>query len=163
MFFPQKQKLLRSRPIVLQRPSLLRLPPTYDQLFLFYHQRVCKKCNKHPKEPCICLVCGTLICMREGCCRSNTTLEAVSHAEACGAGTAVYLAVNSSAVIVIRGKKACVWGSVYLDSHGEEDRDLKRGKPLFLSKQRFWFLEQQWLTHSFDHTSKRWVWHKDTL
>jgi len=90
-------------------------------------------------------------------------MEAVSHAESCGAGTAVYLAVNSSAVIVIRGKKACVWGSVYLDSHGEEDRDLKRGKPLFLSESRYWFLEQQWLTHSFDHTSKRWVWHKDNL
>lgn len=53
-----------------------------------------------------------------------------------------------------RGKRACVWGSVYLDTFGEEDRDLKRGKPLFLSEQRYSVLEQQWISHSFDHVNK---------
>lgn len=157
--------MLKNKPIFIERPRLLRLPHTYDQLFLFYHTRTCKTCSRVPKEPCICLVCGSLVCMREPCCRSHPSqaLEAVSHSEVCGAGTAIYLAVNSSTIIVIRGKRACVWGSVYLDTFGEEDRDLKRGKPLFLSEQRYTVLEQQWLTHSFDHTSKRWVWHKDTL
>ena len=157
------EKLLRSKPLYLRQPRLLRLPPTYDQLFLFYYQKTCNTCKKLPSEPCICLVCGTLVCMRESCCRLNNTAEAVQHAELCGASTAIYLAVNSSTIIVIRAKKACVWGTVYLDSHGEEDRDLKRGKPLYLSQQRYWYLEQQWITHSFDHTSKRWVWHKDQL
>jgi E3 ubiquitin-protein ligase UBR3 len=92
-----------------------------------------------------------------------SSFEAAHHASVCGAGTALYLAVHSSTVIVIRGKRACVWGSVYLDMHGEEDRDLKRGRPLYLSQLRFAVLEQQWLTHSFDHTNKRWVWHKDLL
>ena len=41
--------------------------------------------------------------------------------------------------------------------------DFRRGKPLYLCEQRYWTLEQQWLTHSFDHTNKRWVFHKDTL
>ncbi|KAI1295762.1 E3 ubiquitin-protein ligase UBR3 [Halotydeus destructor] len=159
------RKLLLDKPITLETPSLLRLPHTYDQLFLFYHSLKCSKCNRTPKEPCVCLVCGTLVCMREQCCRSSSsqTLEAVSHSEVCGAGTTIYLAINSSTIIVIRGKRACVWGSVYLDSYGEEDRDLKRGKPLYLSEQRYHILEQQWLTHSFDHTNKRWVWHKDGL
>ena len=29
------------------------------------------------------------------------------------------------AVQVIRGKRACIWGSIYLDAFGEEDRELK--------------------------------------
>ena len=35
------------------------------------------------------------------------------------------LLVNSSTIVVIRGPRATLWGSVYLDEHGEEDRDLK--------------------------------------
>ena len=33
--------------------------------------------------------------------------------------------MNSSIIAVIRGPRATLWGSVYLDEHGEEDRDLK--------------------------------------
>jgi len=43
----------------------------------------------------------------------------------CGGGTGMFLVVTSSSVVVIRGKRACLWGSVYLDAFGEEDRELK--------------------------------------
>ena len=43
----------------------------------------------------------------------------------CGAGCGIVLLVNSSTIVVIRGPRATLWGSVYLDEHGEEDRDLK--------------------------------------
>lgn len=39
----------------------------------------------------------------------------------------------------------------------------RRGKPLFLSAGRYQLLEQQWLAHRFDHTNKKWVWHRDAL
>lgn len=39
----------------------------------------------------------------------------------------------------------------------------RRGKPLFLSQERFNRLEEQWLTHSFDHMCKRWKRHLNTL
>lgn len=39
----------------------------------------------------------------------------------------------------------------------------RRGKPLYLSVERYQLLQQQWTTHAFDHTSRRWVWHKDNL
>lgn len=39
----------------------------------------------------------------------------------------------------------------------------RRGKPLYLSKDRYQLLEQQWLAHRFDHTKKTWVWHRDAL
>ncbi|KAM7302989.1 putative ubiquitin ligase E3 [Ixodes scapularis] len=145
------------------QPRLLLLPGRYDQLFQYYHSRACRLCHSVPKDPSVCLVCGTLVCLRENCCRQQAYYEAVHHSINCGAGTAIFLAVNSSTIIVIRGKRACLWGSVYLDSFGEEDRDLKRGKPLYLSVERYQLLQEQWTTHAFDHTSKRWVWHKDNL
>lgn len=37
----------------------------------------------------------------------------------------MFLVVNSSVIIIVRGPRAAIWGSVYLDKHGEEDRDLK--------------------------------------
>lgn len=123
------------------------------------------------------------------------------HALDCGRGTGIFLIVLSSVIIIIRGDRVCIWGSVYLDSFGEEDRDLRRvnvavlnlfvsvlllstsqsdicrnclcffvlfcfhrrGKPLFLSQERFNRLEEQWLTHSFDHMCKRWKRHLNTL
>lgn len=38
-----------------------------------------------------------------------------------------------------------------------------RGKPLYLSQDRYQLLEQQWLAHRFDHIKKTWVWHRDAL
>lgn len=39
----------------------------------------------------------------------------------------------------------------------------RRGKPLFLSDERYARLQQQWLTHSFDRTCKRWGLHNGKL
>ena len=47
------------------------------------------------------------------------------HALDCGRGTGIFLIVLSSVIIIIRAERVCIWGSVYLDSFGEEDRDLK--------------------------------------
>lgn len=146
-----------------QQPRLLRLPELYDRIFQFYHRRQCTQCHSVPRETSICLLCGALVCLRENCCKQHNVCEAVQHSIDCGGGTAMYLVVTSSYILVIRGKRACLWGSVYLDSFGEEDRELKRGKPLYLSPGRYQLLEQQWLAHRFDHTSKKWVWHRDGL
>ena len=51
--------------------------------------------------------------------------EAVRHSINCGAGTGPFLSVNSATTVVIRGKRACIWGSIYLDAFGDEDRELK--------------------------------------
>ena len=94
-----------------------------------------------------------MVCMRENCCKqfignqgkkiSNilriytcdiftnlkiyilATCETVLHSQECGGGTGIFLSVNSSTIIVVRGKRACVWGSVFLDIFGEEDKELK--------------------------------------
>nr|CAD7398319.1 unnamed protein product [Timema poppensis] len=149
--------------ITWHQPRLLRLPQDYDKIFQYYHRRQCSQCHSVPRESSICLLCGTLVCLKENCCKQHNMCEAVQHSLDCGGGTSMYLVVTSSYIIVIRGKRACLWGSVYLDSFGEEDRELKRGKPLYLSTGRYQLLEQQWLAHRFDHTNKKWVWHRDAL
>ena len=96
-------------------------------------------------------MCGTMVCMRENCCKQFignqgknlllqtihttyllilkkyilATCETVLHSQECGGGTGIFLSVNSSTIIVVRGKRACVWGFVFLDIFGEEDKDLK--------------------------------------
>lgn len=90
-------------------------------------------------------------------------MQAVRHARECGGGTGLFLVVTSTYIVVVRGRRACLWGSLYLDEYDEEDRDLKRGKPLFLSQDRLDLLQAQWLAHRFDHTKRTWVWHRDSL
>ncbi|KAG9477301.1 hypothetical protein GDO78_002607 [Eleutherodactylus coqui] len=87
----------------------------------------------------------------------------LQHSQNCGAGTGIFLLINASVIIIIRGHRFCLWGSVYLDAHGEEDRELRRGKPLYICKERYNVLEQQWVTHTFDHINKRWGPHYNGL
>lgn len=149
--------------ITWHRPRLLRLPHLYDTIFQYYHRKQCNQCHSVPREISICLLCGTVVCLKESCCKQSNVCEAVQHSIDCGGGTGIFLVVTSSCIIVIRDKRACLWGCVYLDSFGEEDRDLKRGKPLYLSRSRYWLLEQQWLSIRFDHTVRKWIWHRDGL
>ncbi|XP_044728240.1 E3 ubiquitin-protein ligase Ubr3 [Chrysoperla carnea] len=149
--------------VIWHPPRLLRLPKEYEKIFTYYHERQCSQCHSVPQETSVCLLCGTVVCLKQGCCKTQNVCEAVQHSIDCGGGTGIYLVVTSTYIIVIRGRRACLWGSLYLDDFEEEDRDLKRGKPLHLSQDRYQLLEQQWLTHRFDHTKKTWVWHRDAL
>ncbi|XP_023311445.1 E3 ubiquitin-protein ligase Ubr3 isoform X2 [Anoplophora glabripennis] len=149
--------------IVWHPPRLLQLPREYEKIFTYYHERPCSQCHSVAQETSICLLCGTIVCLKQNCCKQQNVCEAVAHAAECGAGTGVFLVVTSTYIIVIRGHRACLWGSLYLDDFEEEDRDLKRGKPLYLSKDRYQLLEQQWLAHRFDHTKKTWVHHRNAL
>lgn len=49
----------------------------------------------------------------------------MQHSIDCGGGTGIYLVVTSTYIVVIRGQRFCLWGSLYLDDFEEEDRDLK--------------------------------------
>lgn len=149
--------LLVCRPLAWYRPALMQLPHAFYDIFMFYYRKKCSLCQQVPKDIAVCLVCGAPICFRVSCCKDRSRSRQV-HSQHCGANMAVFLAVHTSSIVVIRGSRACVWGSVYLDAHEEEDNGLQRGKPLYLVPARFALLEAQWLTHSFDHTcGKRWI------
>uniref|UniRef100_A0A8C8K502 E3 ubiquitin-protein ligase n=1 Tax=Oncorhynchus tshawytscha TaxID=74940 RepID=A0A8C8K502_ONCTS len=144
-------------------PHLLHLPDNYNTIFQYYHKKACTACKKVPKDPALCLVCGTFVCLKGLCCKQHGICECVWHSQHCGAATGIFLLINASVIIIIRGHRFCLWGSVYLDAHGEEDRDLRRGKPLFLCVERYRVLEQQWVSHTFDHINKRWGPHYNGL
>uniref|UniRef100_A0AAR2LC70 E3 ubiquitin-protein ligase n=1 Tax=Pygocentrus nattereri TaxID=42514 RepID=A0AAR2LC70_PYGNA len=144
-------------------PRLLQLPDNYNTIFQYYHRKSCSVCNKTPKDPALCLVCGAFVCLKGLCCKQQGICECVLHSQHCGAATGIFLLINASVIIIIRGHRFCLWGSVYLDAHGEEDRDLRRGKPLFLCEERYRVLEQQWVSHTFDHINKRWGPHYNGL
>ncbi|XP_058794286.1 E3 ubiquitin-protein ligase Ubr3 isoform X2 [Phymastichus coffea] len=153
--------LIVDQHITWHMPKLLGLPREYEKIFTYYHQRQCRQCHSVPKDKSVCLLCGTIVCLKQNCCKQSNVCEV--HSIDCGGGTGIFLEVTSTYVIVIRGKRACLWGSLYLDDFEEEDKDLKRGKPLYLSQDRYQLLEQQWLAHRFDHTKKTWVPHRDAL
>lgn len=44
--------------------------------------------------------------------------------------------------------------SPYLDSHGEEDVNLKRGRPLYLSILRYGEIQRLWAASAFDYDSR---------
>uniref|UniRef100_A0A7N6C2V1 E3 ubiquitin-protein ligase n=1 Tax=Anabas testudineus TaxID=64144 RepID=A0A7N6C2V1_ANATE len=144
-------------------PRLLQLPDNYNIIFQYYHRKACTVCKKVPKDPALCLVCGAFVCLKGVCCKHQGICECVLHSQHCGAATGIFLLINASVIIIIRGHRFCLWGSVYLDAHGEEDRDLRRGKPLFLCEERYRVLEQQWVSHTFDHINKRWGPHYNGL
>lgn len=161
--YESTRSLIVKQHIEWRQPRLLGLPREYERLFTYYHEQPCQKCKNVPKESSICLLCGTIVCIKQTCCKEQDCCEAVRHSISCGGGTGIFLVITSTYIIVIRGHRACLWGSLYLDDYDEEDRDLKRGKPLYLSEDRFNLLESQWLSHRFAHTKHNWVWHRDSL
>ncbi|KAK9296366.1 hypothetical protein QLX08_009590 [Tetragonisca angustula] len=154
--------LIMEQHISWQVPKLLSLPREYEKIFTYYHGRQCCQGHSVPQEISICLLCGAIVCLKPNRKPWNVC-EVVQHSIDCGGGTGIYLVVTSTYIVVIRGQRVCLWGSLYLDDFEEEDRDLKRGKPLYLNQDRYQLLEQQWLAHRFDHTKKTWVWHHDIL
>lgn len=137
-------------------PNLFELPDLYSELFSYYSQKKCNFCFKVLKEPAVCLVCGEHMCFKaSNCCDSMKKLNQ-DHSLNCGAGVIILLNINSTYVYIQRVKRCAAWASLYLDEHGEEDRDLKRGKPIYLSKQRYNLLKSLWLSHAFDSQNIRW-------
>uniref|UniRef100_H0V537 E3 ubiquitin-protein ligase n=1 Tax=Cavia porcellus TaxID=10141 RepID=H0V537_CAVPO len=130
-------------------PHLLQLPENYNTIFQYYHRKTCSVCTKVPKDPAVCLVCGTFVCLKGLCCKQQSYCECVLHSQNCGAGTGIFLLINASVIIIIRGHRFY--------------RDLRRGKPLYICKERYKVLEQQWISHTFDHINKRWGPHYNGL
>ncbi|VDD94408.1 unnamed protein product, partial [Enterobius vermicularis] len=133
---------------------LLELPVSYDDLFSRFFGRHCVNCDSVPRTPMICLLCSKLVCL-DSCCSTPVgpailDNEVEKHAAECGSGAGCFLALHSSLTIIVSRHMATIWGSVYLDAYGEEDRNLKRGKPLFLSMRRYEKLRVDWILQNFD-------------
>lgn len=58
-------------------PHLLQLPENYNTIFQYYHRKTCSVCTKVPKDPAVCLVCGTFVCLKGLCCKQQSYCECV--------------------------------------------------------------------------------------
>jgi hypothetical protein len=112
----------------------------------------CARCGSVPKDPGVCLLCGTLVCIASQCCRTGTMGELSRHAWECNGGHGIFLMLKHSSAILVHDGLIFRWPSPYLDEHGEEDPELRRGRPLFLSKARLQRLRELLLTHQVTQT-----------
>jgi len=129
------------RPI---RLGLVSLPKTFDTLYGEVQKRV-----ETGSEllPALCLITGKVVFAgRSGGRGSTASGPCTRFCESNTAGVGIWLVIPSSQVVLMHGRLACYYPSVYLDKHGEEDVNMRRGQPLFLSNDRMAALERLWIT-----------------
>ena len=66
----------------------------------------------------------------------------------CGAGVGLFALVHQNATLLVDGPRATYGPALYLDAHGEEDRGLRRGRPLTLDGARAAQLHRLWVTQA---------------
>lgn len=144
---PSSVALARAAAFSAPRVSLIQLPDAYDKLFTLVVSATCSACNKKPADPALCLVCGQLLCGGSTCCRMEDVGECTLHARVCGGGVGVFLLLQSAQTLLLRGEFAAYFPSPYVDEHGEQDVELRRGKPLYLQPARYAALQEMWARH----------------
>ena len=136
--------------------QLHAMPRDFVSLTALLHLRVCASCAKPPLEPALCLLCGALLCAGQSCRRPRMQLQAgqlqegecTRHARRCGLGVGLFALVHQNLTLLVDETRSAYHASLYLDEHGEEDRGLRRGKPLFLNAARQAALHRLWLAQA---------------
>ncbi|RLN50461.1 hypothetical protein BBJ29_000955 [Phytophthora kernoviae] len=140
---------------------LRSLPRPYVKFYSELAKRRCHSCHQFPARPAVCLLCGTLLCAANTCPsihldKGGYPDEAnpgacTVHAKKCGRGSGMFLLVLEGAVLLVYWKLAAYVGSLYVDEYGEEfgerNRELSKGRPLYLNEERRERLLRLWLRH----------------
>ncbi|KAL0076978.1 hypothetical protein J3Q64DRAFT_1811303 [Phycomyces blakesleeanus] len=127
---------------------LVALPRRLDQLFDESMRRVCNKCGTVPTDPALCLFCGTFVCAQSFCCSEEEEGECNLHTLECGGDIGVFLSVKRCVLILLHNGNGWFIDAPYLDSHGEVDQGLRRGKPQYLNTKRYSEIRKLWLQHT---------------
>lgn len=61
-----------------------------------------------------------------------------------GSGIGIFFLVQKCTVLLMHNNKSAYSPSIYVDTYGEEDPGLKRGRPLYLNEERYRALELLW-------------------
>ncbi|KAG0593011.1 hypothetical protein KC19_1G298000 [Ceratodon purpureus] len=132
--------------------KLMKLPHLFQDLMQRYVKERCPSCTTIPDKPALCLLCGALCCAPSSrpCCRQG---ECTRHSMKCGAGIGIFLMLRRTNILLLRCGRQAMWPSPYLDAFGEEDLELRRGKPLFLTRERYAALTNMVAAHGLDYSS----------
>jgi hypothetical protein len=129
-----------------------QLPSVYQKLYTSTLHMKCLSCDSVPKTAVMCLLCGDYLCCNGECCRRDNVGEVTHHyTTRCSPnGYGVFMRLSTSMVYVTaaNGKLVTPWGSLYLDSHGEEDYTLSR--PLMLNMEKVKRLTAEIQENSFE-------------
>jgi len=142
----RRSTLSLNHPVIFE---LIKLPLALDSLFSEGIIKPCRKCGKIPvQEPALCLLCGESVCYQAFCCQENDIGECNLHKAKCGGDVGLYLILKKCAILCLSGKQGSFMVAPYLDSHGEADLGLRRGRPQFLQQKRYDLtVRKMWLQH----------------
>ncbi|KAJ4978954.1 hypothetical protein NE237_009734 [Protea cynaroides] len=132
--------------------KLMCLPHLYQDLLQRYIKQQCPDCGVVQDEPALCLLCGRLCSQTwKSCCRESSCQ---THAITCDAGIGVFLLIRRTTILLQRSARQSPWPSPYLDAFGEEDIEMRRGKPLYLNEDRYNALTHMVASHGLDRSGK---------
>eukprot|EP01135_Chromosphaera_perkinsii_P001327 Nk52_evm54s164 gene=Nk52_evmTU54s164 len=127
--------------------GLIPLPEDFTELFNHSLSVKCGNCNSTPTSPALCLSCNMYVCAQSMCCKKDDKGECYQHAQKCGYGTAMFLLLKRCTIFMLAGDRGTFYPAPYLDSHGEPDIGLRRGRPLHLNAYRYSKLNRLWCNH----------------
>ncbi|VWU52253.1 hypothetical protein HEP_00421400, partial [Hepatocystis sp. ex Piliocolobus tephrosceles] len=119
--------------------SLFQPSQNYFTLIKKHFNNKCVMCDVHPQKVHICLYCGLTTCVVDSVSKksdSQNQKTCISHDIMCGGGQCLYLWLNTSMVVYASQSKLGLFTGPYVDKNGDIDKDLKRGKNLYLSSHK---------------------------
>ena len=127
------------------------LEPQYDRLLARFKVQL-TRLNNERIQPCLCLACGTVISGGEkdannvGACHRHINEAGGCNSDYHIRGIGIMLDLKSTQIILIRGKWAAYYPSLYVDKYGETDGNMRRGAPLHLNTTRVNKLKNLWFS-----------------
>lgn len=141
-------------------PRLIELPTDYSELINTASTFTCPNSDEDSKSPCMCLVCGEILCSQSYCCQTELNKMPIgacnNHATKCGAGVGIFLRIRECEILFLATPhRGCFMSPPYLDDYGETDQGLRRGNPLRLCIERYKKLQTSWLSHGIHEAIAR--------
>ncbi|KAG9408155.1 E3 ubiquitin-protein ligase ubr2 [Aphanomyces cochlioides] len=129
---------------------IIRFAPVYTD---FYSQVasvvVCVTTGVIQEAPAICLLCGDVVCGGTECCKRRQRGACSQHVPTCGCGQGAFFLIRQCQMLLVStAGRSCFFPSPYVDEFGEEDHNVRRGRPLFLRPNRYLALMQLVFSHS---------------
>ncbi|EPX70460.1 N-end-recognizing protein Ubr1 [Schizosaccharomyces octosporus yFS286] len=118
-------------------PELVSLPFEHDKLFELLLGKKCSKCLTEPLEPAICLFCGQFLCFQSYCCAFNGIGECNLHIQQCAGDVGIFFITKRCAVLYLNPPLGSFAVAPFLDTYGEPDLGLRRGRSQYLSQKRY--------------------------
>lgn len=127
--------------------ELVALPTDLTRLLQYSQRTRCRRCGEVPSDPALCLLCGELVCYQTFCCMDQETErgECNQHVSDCGGNVGIFFKMKANVLFCLYNSKGSFTFSPYLDSHGEVDVGLQKGRPQTLHQKRYDELRKVWL------------------